>query len=197
MTGGRGPGTTPRRWAAAARLVLLAASAVLVLGYLVAVTAGAIAPGNRLSTPEILLGMGLVAALLVAPQLPLYSIKDLSLGPGGVTANFERIAARTTALESDVRALQVAITGLVTKFEAVHLEKLAADGPAVVRFGDIMLAELVHLDAMRYVVPLDHRGLNALREDHGTGLTDFDLKTYVAVTQEGREYLGLRAQLAG
>jgi hypothetical protein len=194
MSENRGP-TGARRRVPAARFALLLVAAALVVGYLVAAALGAIAPDNRLSTPEILLGIGLLAAILVSDQLSLYSVKDLSLGPGGVTANFERIAARQSALESDVRALQVAIVGLVTKFEVVHLEKLAADAPAVVRFGEIMLGELTHLDAMRYVVPVDHRGLNALRDDHGTGLTDFDLKAYVAITQEGREYLGLRAQL--
>jgi hypothetical protein len=184
-----------RRLAFVARTGLLLVVGALLIGYLVAVTFGAVATDNRLSTPEILLGIAIFAAILVSDQLSLYSVKDLSLGPGGITANFERIAARQNALESDVRALQVAISGLVTKFEVVHLEKLATDGPAVVRFGEIMLSELTHLDAMGFIVPLDHRGLNALRHDHGSGLTEFDLKAYAAITQEGREYLGLRAHL--
>ena len=59
-----------------------------------------------------------------------------------------------------------------------------------------MQSELTHLDAMEYIRPTNPRGLNALRDDHGGGLDDFDLKTYVEITQEGREYLLLRAQLA-
>lgn len=95
-----------------------------------------------------------------------------------------------------MRALQVSLTGLVTKFELTHLKKLAADGPANVRFGEIMQYELTHLDAMEFIRPTSPRGLNALRDDHGGGLDDFDLKTYLEITQEGREYLLLRAQLA-
>jgi hypothetical protein len=62
------------------------------------------------------------------------SIKDLTVGSSGVAASFERIEARQSALESEVRALQVTLTGLVTKFELVHLERLASKGPATVRF---------------------------------------------------------------
>jgi hypothetical protein len=49
---------------------------------------------------------------------------------------------------------------------------------------------------MEFIRPTDPRGLNALRDDHGGGLDDFDLKLYLEITQEGREYLLLGAQLA-
>ena len=111
-------------------------------------------------------------------------------------ASFERIEARQSAFESEVKALQVTLTGLVTKFELVHLERLAAPGPTTVKFGEIMLRELEHLDAMQFVRPTELQGLNALRDQHGSGLDDFDLKQYVEITVEGREYLALRAQLA-
>ncbi|WP_203780983.1 hypothetical protein [Paractinoplanes rishiriensis] len=185
---------TTGRAVVAKRIALLLAG-VLVLGYLIAVAGGTVSTDNRLSTAEILLAVAVVAAMLVSDQLSLYSVKDLSLGPGGISANFERIAQKQRALESEVRALQVAITGLVTKFEVIHLEKLAADAPALMRFGEIMIGELTHLDAMQFVRPLDSRGLNAIRQDHGSGVSDFDLKTYLAITREGLEYLALRAQL--
>ena len=94
-----------------------------------------------------------------------------------------------------MRALQVALTGLVTTFELIHLQKLASDGPAIVRFGHIMVDELTHLDAMQFIRPIDPRGINALDADHGSGLDDFDLKNYLEITNEGEEYLALRAQL--
>jgi hypothetical protein len=124
-----------------------------------------------------------------------YAIKGLSFGSQGISAQFERIEERQKTIESEVQALQVALTGLVTKFELIHLQKLASEAPAIVRFGNIMLAELTRLDSMQFVYPIDVRGLNALRDDHGSGLNEFDLKDYVAITNEGREYLNLRAQL--
>ena len=167
----------------------------LIACYLLAIPFGVVGNGDRFSVPEITLA-GILLVVLVLSAQSTYSIKNLALGPGGVTAAFEVIDARQSAIEADVHALQVAVAGLVSKFEAVHLEKLAAQGPAVVRFGRIMLDELNRLDAIGYIQPVDVRGLNAIEADHGSGLDDFDLKTYVEITKEGREYLALRAQLA-
>lgn len=92
--------------------------------------------------------------------------------------------------------MQVSLTGLVTKWELIHLRNLATAGPASVRFGNIMQDELTHLDAMEFIRPTGPGGLNAIRDDYGSGLDDFDLKNYIEITQEGREYLALREQLA-
>ena len=177
------------------RVAVLGVACVATLAYLVSITQGVIRSDNRLSASEIALAVAVLATILLSGQIRGYSIKDLTLGTGGITASFERIEARQESLESEVRALQVALTGLVTKFEMMHLAKLAGDGPASVRFGEIMLHELTHLDAMQFVRPLDPRGLNALRQDHGSGLSDFNLKDYIEITREGLEYLALRAQL--
>lgn len=177
------------RWAPAAIGV------VLVLVYLVLIPVGVIARDDRLGTAEGVLAGVLLVAFLFAAQTS-YTIKGLTIGSSGLVADFERIEARQNVLEAEIRALQVTLTGLVTKFEVVHLEKLAAEGPATVRFGEIMQRELEHLDAMGFIRPTDLRGLNVVREHHGGGVDDFDLKHYVEITGEGREYLALRAQLA-
>jgi hypothetical protein len=65
---------------------------------------------------------------------------------------------RQSRLELEVRILQVALARLVTKFQLVHLQKLASDRPAVVRFGNIMLDELIKHDAMQFLRPIDPRG---------------------------------------
>jgi hypothetical protein len=179
----------PLRWAPAGVAVLL------LLGYLVLIPVGVIDAGNRLSTGEAVIAAALIVIFLFAAQTS-YTIEGLTVGSTGVVASFERIEARQSALESDVKALQVTLTGLVTKFELVHLERLAAEGPTTVKFGEIMLRELEHLDAMQFVRPTQLQGLNAVRDQHGSGLDDFDLKQYVEITAEGREYLALRAQLA-
>jgi hypothetical protein len=178
------------------RIAVLGVACVATLAYLVSITQGMIGPDNRLSTSEIALAVAVLATILLSGQVRGYSVKDLTLGTGGITASFERIEARQESLESEVKALQIALTGLVTKFEMLHLTKLAGDGTVSVRFGEIMLNELTHLDAMQFVRPRDPRGLNALRQDHGSGLSDFNLKDYVEITPEALEYLALRAQLS-
>lgn len=163
--------------------------------YLVAVSLGLVTSANRFTTPEIAIGVALLLAAAFVAQGS-YVIRDLALGPTGVSAHFERIEKRQNVLETEMQALQMAVLGLVTKHELMHLEKLAGEGKAVVKFGNIMIDELNHLDAMQYIVPHDVRGLNGIEEDHGSGLDDFDLKDYVRITPEGRQYLSLRAQLA-
>lgn len=177
------------------RLALLVGIGLVTLGYPAAVVAGLVDSANRLSTAEIILIFGVLAVVVFGGTLSDYSVRNLTLGTAGISAQFDRIETRQSALESEVRALQVALTGLVTKFEVVHLEKLAGDGAATVRFGEIMIGELTHLDAMQFVRPTGPRGLNAIREDQGSGVNDFDLKEYVEITQEGLEYLALQAQL--
>ena len=177
------------RWAPAAVAVLL------ILAYLVLIPVGIIHSGNRLGTTECILAAVLLGVVFFSAQTS-YSIKDLSVGSSGLQANFERIEERQSALESEVRALQVTLTGLVTKFELTLLEKLAFESPAIVKFSEHMKGELEHLDAMQFVRPTHLHGLNAIREEHGGGLDDFDLRQYVEITAEGREYLALRRELA-
>jgi hypothetical protein len=131
------------------------------------------------------------------------AIRDLGVTEAKVGRNIQQLKSQQDRHEQEllrqqaqIRALQVSLTGLVTKFELIHLQKLDAGEPATVRYGDIMRDELNRLDAMEFIRPTNPRGLNALGEDHGGGLDDFDLKDYLEITQQGREYLALRAQLA-
>lgn len=168
---------------------------LLAFSYLIAIPAGLVGSSQRLGTPEIILAAALLIALVFAAQTK-YTITDLTLGSGGVSAHFAKIEAGLSDLEDEVRALQVSLTGLVTKFELIQLRKLAAEGPAVVHFSNIMLqGELTRLDAMEFIRPSGPRGLNAIRDDHGNDSVDFNLKDYVEITQQGREYLALREQL--
>jgi hypothetical protein len=183
-----GAAASPWRW------TLAALGLLLVVAYLVLIPVGVIARDDRLGTPEAILAAAVILGILFAAQTS-YAIKGLTIGSSGLVASFERIEARQDVLEGEIRALQVTLTGLVTKFEVIHLEKLAGEAPAVVRFSEIMLRELEHLDAMEFVRPTDLRGLNAIR-DHSNWLDDFDLKRYIEITREGREYLALRARLA-
>jgi len=176
------------------RVTAIIFAVLLAVSYLVAIPVGLVHPAQRLSVQEIILASAILIALAFAAQTE-YAITDLTVGSSGIKARFNRIQKRQDALEADVRALQVALSGLVTKFELVHLEKLAAHVPATVEFGDIVVRELTHLDAMGFVRPIDKRGINAIGEDHGSGLDDFDLKAYLEITTAGREYLDLRSKI--
>jgi hypothetical protein len=179
-------------------LLILILTTSLAISYLIAVPIGLVTQAQRLSVQEIIFASAILVALAFAAQGK-YAITDLTLSSSGISAHFNRInriEKKQNELEADVRALQVALVGLVNKNEQGHLERLAADGPYIVRFGEIFVGELTRLDAMDYVQPVDkERGINAIRQDHGSGQDDFDLKRYVAITSKGREYLDLRNTL--
>lgn len=105
---------------------------------------------------EIVLAVILLGALAFFAQ-DTYALSDFSFGPSGVSAKFQR---RMAALEYDVSALRVAITGLVTKHEWDHLAKLHADGQALAAWRDDrrLEAELYRLDAIQFLEAVDKRG---------------------------------------
>jgi hypothetical protein len=146
--------------------------------------------------PEVLLALStiLLIALLTQTQ---YAIKDLAVGPSGISAHLDQIEKRQSSIESEIIALQLAVSGLVTKYEKIHLDGLANPEPYMVSFSKIMVErELDHLDAMHYLVPLKPSGLNAIVLEHQhDGYSRFDLKEYVQLTSEGRQYLSMRADL--
>ena len=105
-----------------------------------------------------------------------------------------RVTDRQDILESRVRALQMLIKGIVTDFEYDKLRGLAADGPFLVLFHWDMYHELRRLDAIRYVQPRQGYGIEDITKRDGSG-NEFDLKQYVYITNDGREYLKLRDEL--
>jgi hypothetical protein len=179
---------------AALRVVPLVLMILLAVSYLIAIPVGFIGSTQRLGTSEIVFASVLLLVLTFIAQRQ-YAITDLTFGSGGVSAHFQRIEADLSELEAEVRALQVSLTGLVTKFELAHLRGLAGEGPAIVHFDINMQSELTRLDAMEFIRPIRLGGLNVIRNDHGSSLDEFNLKDYVEVTQQGREYLALREQL--
>jgi hypothetical protein len=57
-----------------------------------------------------------------------------------------------------------------------------------------MIAELNRLDAIRYIRLKPGYGIESIRERDRTD-KKFDLKQYVEITEDGLEYLNLRAEL--
>jgi hypothetical protein len=162
----------------------------LIMAYLICIPLGKISSERRLGTPEAILGAVLFGFIFLATEG--YSLEGLSVGPAGVKAEINRIRDNQRHLTSDIRGLQFAIRGLVTKFELDHLRLLAAEGPATVRMNELLMSDLNRLDAIDFIIPTDGAsGLNAIRQKYGGYEADFDLKAHVSITQRGREYLEL------
>jgi hypothetical protein len=90
----------------------------------------------------------------------------------------------------------VALKGVVTDWEFDKLRSLAAEGPFMVCFCDGMYQELKRLDAMGLVRPQQGYDIVDIRNDYGKkGDQYFDLRHYISITDEGREYLKLRDEV--
>lgn len=104
-------------------------------------------------------------------------------------------------LKKDVRALQISLKGLVTKFEFDKLVGLNKDEPFMVHYSNRMYDELRRLITMEYVETTGGsiHDLSKLREERDGKPAEekfkFDLKQYVRIRDEGKEYLRVRQRL--
>lgn len=83
---------------------------------------------------------------------------------------------------------------MVTEFEYEKFRGVAEPDPFLVQFHNSMVQELNRLDAIRYLRPRPGFGIESIRERDGSD-KKFDLKQYVEITNDGREYLKLRDEL--
>jgi hypothetical protein len=122
-------------------------------------------------------------------------IRELGVSDRKAGQRLTEMTYRQDAMESQVNVLLLLAKGLITDPEKNHMRGLAHEGSFDVWFHNDMMAELKHLDALRYVLPNQGRGLNDIYERDGKA-EKFDLKQYVYITDTGREYLRLLDQLS-
>lgn len=170
---------TVRHWAG-----LLAA--LLAAAYLIAIPVGAIPVDRRLGTVEIVL---LAVILLYSSPLP-DRLLDITFEKGGVSARFRELEERQDRQASDIRVLQFLLEGIVPELELEKLRGLNSDKPFMVRYHQEMYFEIQRLDAKRFVRPRLGHGVNSIH-NHVNDPDLFDLKTYIEITDRGREYLAL------
>ena len=166
--------------------VIVCGLLLLAVGYLIAVPLGVVARENRLGTPEIVLGVALIAAVAFAAQTS-YSLTALSVGSAGFSADFaQRIEERTVELESAVTELSDEVSELFlhtmapSMFE--NLDKLTKPDFDYV-LSDGLKSELFHLRTIGYI---ENFGLEKI-PDAGP-----DLRAYITVTPAGKRFVELR-----
>lgn len=177
-----------------------AAVVLLVVVYLVLVLTGVVTSDARLGW----LDFGLVALVLLYAGGILDRIRELSIGKDGIRLvrdlrrRQEDLGLRQERNETTLVAMSIALTGLVNKYEYGHLKSLMGPGPYLVHWSEIFFGEIERLDSVGFVRPLQPRGCRAIKEDHAADATrEFDLKTYVEITDEGRTYVDQRREVEG
>ena len=95
-----------------------------------------------------------------------------------------------------IRWMQVALQGIVTRYEFEKLIGLAADGPFWCQYSDDLFNEMKRLRAMDLARHNDGTGLSRMRDQYRGKSDRFDLKQFCHITDAGKEYLTLRQQIA-
>jgi hypothetical protein len=115
---------------------------------------------------------------------------------GDIRSRQDRQEDQLSRQQAEIRSLQFALQGIVTRFELDKLSGLAGEEPFLCYYSDDMLNELKRLRAMGFVQNHEGVGNSAIRTDYKDRDQKFDLKRFFYITEQGKEYLRLRAELA-
>jgi CAP12/Pycsar effector protein, TIR domain len=97
--------------------------------------------------------------------------------------------------QAQIRSLQVALQGIVTKYELDKLIGLRGAEPFMCYYSDDLFEEMKRLRAMGLVQHQEGSGLAAMKRGFKDRNAKFDLRDFFYITAQGREYLALRQQI--
>ena len=117
--------------------------------------------------------------------------------PGGVKVQFQEIRAEQARQARELDAIKFLVANFLTASEQAHLQKIAAaPAPFMVKAdytSSFFAAELRKLRALGFIKQLGDDGVRALLRDDGQ---ERNVCAYFGVTERGREFLQLQAQVA-
>lgn len=129
-------------------------------------------------------------------------IRDLGVSDTKAATAITDIRTRQNAQEehlvsqqAQILSLQVALSGIVTKYELDKLVGLSGGEPFVCFYSEDLYGELKHLKAMNLIADQESKDLAELRKQYKDKNEKFDLKHFLYITEQGREYIRLRHEL--
>ncbi|MFF8909942.1 alpha-amylase family glycosyl hydrolase [Streptomyces olivaceoviridis] len=130
--------------------------------------------------------IGVLGALLLA-FLALASpgaLEELSFGPF-------KVRWRITKIEATLESIQLAVIGLLSRYERSHLRKLAGKGDDLVEYRREMYEELERLQHLGYLKPRATKPDLWEMKNVMESEKEFHLKEYLEITKMGEKYLQL------
>jgi hypothetical protein len=161
---------------------------VAFIGYLILLIAGKIPPGQRLGWPE----YSILAFVALFASGFFQKLTEVSFGKEGIQfkLQLERIQEKQNADGALLRAMQIALLGLLDKYERGHLERMSGEGPFFCHYGEIFFRQIKNLDAHDFLKPVQDGGFNVIEDRFkNSPAEEFDLKRFMAITPEGRRYV--------
>ncbi|MFI9320118.1 hypothetical protein ACIGXI_10100 [Kitasatospora aureofaciens] len=140
--------------------------------------------------------LGILSALVVALlAMGFYFSDPESVGDIKVFG-LVKIGRRVKKLEQEVdQVSKAAFRGILGKHERAQLRKLNDEETDEVEYQPGLKRECERLEALGYIrAKNESRGMQALEDKDGKG--KFQLKEYAGITDDGKEYLKLYAEVA-
>ena len=141
------------------------------------------------------------AAVGAACDLIRNRIRDLGLSDRKVSREFDQLTSRQDVQDKElsrqktqIESLQVALRGIVTRYELDKLTGLSQPR-FLVRYSADLISELRHLRAMGLVQNKDGTGLRTITDRYRNRPEEFDLREHFYITDQGSEYLRVRSEL--
>lgn len=113
-------------------------------------------------------------------------IRTLGFAPTRVLAHMQAVEQEQLRQREEIDALKFLIQNFVTRYELVHLSKLASGEPFPFTQSEAFEAELRRLLALGFIERVPGRGIRSLFD------TGDDVRNHLAITGQGRTYLALR-----
>lgn len=180
------------------RLAFHTALLIITTIYVLLIPFGFVAKDNRWQTEEIVL----VGILLIISSQLLESITDLTIGKEGISAKFNQLEAKQeeqknqlSKQQAEIRSLQIALEGIVTRFELDKLNGLNKEEPFLCYYSEDLYEELKRLRAMGLVQNHEGVGLETIKKEYKDKSQKLDLKRFFYITYQGQEYLKLRGEM--
>jgi hypothetical protein len=128
-------------------------------------------------------------------------MRDLGVSDTKAATAITDIRTRQNAQEEQlvsqqvqIRSLQVALSGIVTKYELDKLIGLSNEPAFMCYYSEGLYGELKHLRAMNLIADQDGTDLSRVAQ-YKDKSEKFDLKQFIYITEQGREYIRLRHEL--
>ena len=112
----------------------------------------------------------------------------------------DQVEKRQEIQESEIKAIQIALEGVLTKHEIGLLEGLKMPAKFMIRYEPDLYRYLHRLDGLNFIQPNSGYGLITIEERHKDDeklpvppheRPSFDLKEFVYITDDGKRYLNI------
>jgi hypothetical protein len=129
--------------------------------------------------------------LVALAALPWLSSIIESAKVGNVEISFRSLERKQTEQRAELdNILRFLLENFVSKYEIIHLEKLASGEPFPFQWGETFEAELRRLIGLGLIERLPGKGLHGMKREGG------DAHNYLRITERGKNYLKYRQGLA-